>query len=76
MSPAAPVLAEPSLPQISASREILALETAFRCKDGEATDEQRRLFRLLGTTNLLVLAVGVLRICTRNNPVHYVGPDT
>jgi hypothetical protein len=49
-----------SFRQILTSNEILSREALFKRKDTEAIGVQKWLFRLLGTVNLLVLAVGVL----------------
>jgi hypothetical protein len=48
-----------SFPQIFSSNEIVSQEALFTRKDTEAVREPKWLFRLLGTVNLLVLAVGV-----------------
>lgn len=50
----------PSVRRIFSSNEIVSREAMFTRKDTEAVRDQKRLFCLLGTINLLVLAVGVL----------------
>jgi hypothetical protein len=49
-----------SFRQMLTSNEILSREALFKRKDTEAIGVQNWLFRLLGTVNPLVLAVGVL----------------
>ncbi|MBP0445852.1 hypothetical protein J8J14_13815 [Roseomonas sp. SSH11] len=50
----------PSFGQISSGHEVLALEKAFDSKDKSAIAEQRWLFRMLRSVNILILAVGLL----------------
>ena len=56
----------PSFRHIFSSNEIVSREAMRMCKDTEAlVGEQKRLFRLLGTINLFVLAVGVFGVPIR-----------
>ena len=49
----------PSFRHILSSNEIVSRQAMFTRNDTEAVREKKRLFRLLGTINLLVRAAGV-----------------